>query len=82
MKSRAFRLAPVAVVTAGLLFAGTAGAAVAAPPDDSPSPSSSATTGDTSSPPSEQEEKQAKQETEQLAKAHWDKHGPYYGVNV
>ncbi|MEH6372841.1 hypothetical protein V7793_00530 [Streptomyces sp. KLMMK] len=43
MKSRNFRLAPaVAVATAGLLFAGTAGAAVAAASDESPPPASSA----------------------------------------
>ncbi len=43
MKTRNFRLAPAVVVaTAGLLFAGTAGAAVAAPSDDSPSATSSA----------------------------------------
>ncbi|MCA6091308.1 hypothetical protein LE181_03875 [Streptomyces sp. SCA3-4] len=43
MKSRTFRLAPaVAAVTAGLLMAGTAGAAVAAPSEESPSPTSSA----------------------------------------
>ncbi|KNB50199.1 hypothetical protein [Streptomyces caatingaensis] len=82
MKSRAFRLAPVAVVTAGLLFAGTAGTAAAAPPDDSPSPSGTSASGgspagDTSSPPSQQEEQQAQQETEQLAKAHWVKRGHY-----
>ncbi len=42
MKSRNFRLAPAAaVVTAGLLFAGTAGAAVAAPSEESPTPTSS-----------------------------------------
>ncbi|WP_372408274.1 hypothetical protein [Streptomyces luteireticuli] len=81
MKSRAFRLAPAVVATAGLLFAGTAGTAVAVPSDDSPSPTGSATgsatPGDTSSPPSEQEEKHAQQETEQLTKAHWVKHGHY-----
>ncbi|MEU1782270.1 hypothetical protein ABZ545_22715 [Streptomyces abikoensis] len=44
MKSRTFRLAPAAAtVTAVLLLAGTAGAAVAAPSDESPSPSGSAT---------------------------------------
>lgn len=43
MKSRNFRLAPAAaVVTAGLLFAGTAGTAVAAPSEESPTPTSSA----------------------------------------
>ncbi|MFI9203112.1 hypothetical protein [Streptomyces sp. NPDC053048] len=44
MKSRNFRLAPaVAVATVGLLFAGTAGAAVAAPSEESPSPSATST---------------------------------------
>ncbi|EMF00355.1 hypothetical protein H340_11620 [Streptomyces mobaraensis NBRC 13819 = DSM 40847] len=46
VKSRTFLRAPAAVVTAGLLFAGTAGAAFAAPPDDPPSASSSAAGGD------------------------------------
>ncbi|GHG54594.1 hypothetical protein [Streptomyces griseocarneus] len=43
MKSRNFRLAPaVAVATAGLLFAGTAGTAVAAPSEETPNATSSA----------------------------------------
>ncbi|MBZ4322962.1 hypothetical protein [Streptomyces huiliensis] len=45
MKSRHFLRVPAAVITAGLLLAGTAGAAFATPPDDSPSASSSATGG-------------------------------------
>ncbi|MGI5341778.1 hypothetical protein ACQEVS_32405 [Streptomyces sp. CA-181903] len=42
MKSRNFLRVPAAVVTAGLLLAGTAGTAFAAPPDDPPSASSGA----------------------------------------
>ncbi|GHC40215.1 hypothetical protein [Streptomyces cinnamoneus] len=66
MKSRTFRLAPVvAAVTAGLLMAGTAGAAVAAPSEESPSPASSA-----SSP-----------QDDDLSKGHWDKRGSYDDEN-
>ncbi|MEV4441524.1 hypothetical protein AB0K09_21365 [Streptomyces sp. NPDC049577] len=66
MKSRTIRHAPaVAAITAGLLFAGTAGA-VAAPSDDSPSaPSTPTSQADPSDP----------------AAAHWDKRGHYDDEN-
>ncbi|MBH1935272.1 hypothetical protein I5Q34_13485 [Streptomyces sp. AV19] len=75
MNPRKFRLAPVvAVATAGLLFAGTAGAAVAAPAEETPSATSSATGEATGSAPSEEADEQAKE----LKKSGWKADGWYH----